>query len=77
MNHYGYPSGIYSAPEKVEGGSCEDSVDLLHSGEEVIYNEFTRLLSDRHAYEAMAKASNPYGDGHACERIAEILCRGN
>lgn len=43
MNHYGYPSGIYSAPEKVEGGSCEDSVDLLHSGEEVIYNVYDSL----------------------------------
>ncbi len=36
--------------------------------------EFSRLLSDKDEYEAMSKASNPYGDGHACERIADILC---
>lgn len=60
-------------PEGIRAGTLK----LVGTSEEVIYNEFTRLLSDRHAYEAMAKASNPYGDGHACERIAEILCRGN
>ena len=32
------------------------------------------LLDDPAAYAAMAHASNPYGDGHACERIADILC---
>ena len=31
------------------------------------------LLENREAYDAMAKACNPYGDGHACERIADIL----
>ena len=41
--------------------------------EETIYREFTRLLDDREAWQQMAHAENPYGDGHACERIAEIL----
>jgi len=43
--------------------------------EETIYQEFKRLLTDREAYEAMARASNPYGDGFACRRIVEILSR--
>lgn len=41
--------------------------------ERTIYENFNRLLTDSAAYDAMAKASNPYGDGHACERIADIL----
>jgi len=39
----------------------------------VIYHEFSRLLTDKAAYDSMATAANPYGDGHACERIADIL----
>ena len=46
---------------------------LVGTEEETIYNEFCRLLSDQDEYEAMSKASNPYGDGHACERIVDIL----
>lgn len=58
-------------PEGIRAGTLK----LVGTSEAVIYEEFTKLLSDHCAYEAMAKASNPYGDGHACERIAEILCR--
>ena len=32
-----------------------------------------KLLTDKDAYDKMAKASNPYGDGFACKRIADIL----
>ena len=39
-----------------------------------LYREFTRLLTDDEAYSAMAQAGNPYGDGHACRRIADVLC---
>lgn len=46
---------------------------LVGTKEETIYNEFSRLLSDKSEYDVMSKASNPYGDGHACERIADIL----
>ena len=46
---------------------------LVGTEEETIYNEFSRLLSDREEYDAMSKASNPYGDGHACKRIADTL----
>ena len=45
----------------------------MGTNEDTIYREFTRLLDDRDAYEQMAHAENPYGDGHACERIADIL----
>ena len=56
-------------PEGVEAGTLK----LVGTSEEVIYKEFTRLLNDRSAYEAMSKACNPYGDGKACKRIADIL----
>lgn len=56
-------------PEGIAAGTLK----LVGTEEETIYNEFSRLLSDKEEYEAMSKASNPYGDGHACERIADIL----
>ena len=56
-------------PEGIKAGTLK----LVGTSEEVIYREFTKLLNDQSAYDAMSKASNPYGDGHACERIADIL----
>ncbi|MBR6443347.1 MAG: UDP-N-acetylglucosamine 2-epimerase (non-hydrolyzing) [Clostridia bacterium] len=56
-------------PEGIEAGTLK----LVGTNEETIYREFTRLLDDRQAYEQMAHAENPYGDGHACERIADVL----
>lgn len=56
-------------PEGIRAGTLK----LVGTDEEVIYREFKRLLTDKEAFEAMSHASNPYGDGHACERIAEIL----
>ncbi len=56
-------------PEGIAAGTLK----LVGTNEETIYNEFNRLLTDREAYKAMSNASNPYGDGHACERIADIL----
>ena len=56
-------------PEGIAAGTLK----LVGTEEETIYREFSRLLSDKDEYEAMSKASNPYGDGHACERIADIL----
>ena len=50
---------------------------LVGTEEENIYREFRELLTDREAYEAMSHASNPYGDGHACKRIADILEKGS
>ena len=39
----------------------------------MIYSYFKELLENKQAYNSMAHACNPYGDGHACERIADIL----
>ncbi|MBQ8536807.1 MAG: UDP-N-acetylglucosamine 2-epimerase (non-hydrolyzing) [Clostridia bacterium] len=58
-------------PEGIAAGTLK----LVGTNEETIYTEFKRLLNDKSAYEAMSKASNPYGDGHACERIADALER--
>lgn len=56
-------------PEGIAAGTLK----LVGTEENNIYKEFSRLLSDQSAYDAMSHASNPYGDGHACERIADIL----
>ena len=56
-------------PEGVDAGTLK----LVGTDEEVIYRTFRQLLEDRDEYDRMAHACNPYGDGHACERIADIL----
>ena len=56
-------------PEGVDAGTLK----LVGTNEETIYQAFTRLLEDPGAYAAMSSASNPYGDGFACRRIADIL----
>lgn len=56
-------------PEGIEAGTLK----LVGTEEDTIYKEFSNLLSSREEYKKMSKASNPYGDGHACERIANIL----
>lgn len=56
-------------PEGVKAGTLR----LVGTDEEVIYNNFKELLENQESYNAMARACNPYGDGHACERIADIL----
>lgn len=56
-------------PEGIKAGTLK----LVGTEEETIYNEFTKLLTDKEEYEKMSKASNPYGDGFACKRIADIL----
>jgi len=56
-------------PEGIAAGTLK----LVGTEEETIYREFTRLLCDEAEYERMSQASNPYGDGLACKRIADIL----
>lgn len=56
-------------PEGMEAGTLK----LVGTDEETIYQWFTRLLDDPEEYEKMAHTANPYGDGHACKRIADIL----
>ena len=56
-------------PEGIEAGTLR----LVGTNEETIYKNFKELLEDKQAYEKMSHACNPYGDGHACKRIADIL----
>jgi UDP-N-acetylglucosamine 2-epimerase (non-hydrolysing) len=58
-------------PEAVEAGT----VKVVGVDEEAIYRETQMLLDDNDAYQKMARAVNPYGDGHASERIAGILLK--
>lgn len=56
-------------PEGIEAGTLK----LVGTEEEVIYMSFKELLEDKEVYNTMARANNPYGDGFACKRIADIL----
>jgi UDP-N-acetylglucosamine 2-epimerase (non-hydrolysing) len=58
-------------PEGVEAGTAK----LVGASKGSIISEVNRLLDDKHAYASMAQAHNPYGDGTAAKRIAEILAR--
>ena len=59
-------------PEGIEAGTLK----LVGTDEETISNNFKELLENPDAYNAMARANNPYGDGKACIRIADILEKG-
>lgn len=56
-------------PEGIDAGTLR----LVGTDEENIYNAFTELLENREVYDKMSRAVNPYGDGRACKRIADIL----
>ena len=56
-------------------GLAAGTLKLVGTDEEVIYRNFRLLLEDPQAYAAMSNASNPYGDGYASRRIADILER--
>ncbi len=58
-------------PEGIKAGTLK----LVGTDEQTIYDNFKELLENKQAYDAMAHASNPYGDGLACKRIADILCK--
>ncbi|MBR4961034.1 MAG: UDP-N-acetylglucosamine 2-epimerase (non-hydrolyzing) [Clostridia bacterium] len=59
-------------PEGIAAGTLK----LVGTDEQVIYDNFTLLLDNKDAYDRMSTASNPYGDGLACARIADILESG-
>ncbi len=56
-------------PEGIAAGTLK----LVGTGEERIYEETKRLLTDEEEYRRMSQASNPYGDGHASQRIADAI----
>jgi len=57
-------------PEGIEAGTLK----LVGTDEQTIYDAFKLLISDKGEYQKMSRASNPYGDGFASKRIADILC---
>ncbi len=73
--HFGIPVVVLRTeterPEAVEAGT----VQVAGVREEEIYAIVNRLLNDREAYQKMARAVNPYGDGHASERITEEIIK--
>jgi UDP-N-acetylglucosamine 2-epimerase (non-hydrolysing) len=56
-------------PEGIKAGTLK----LVGTNEEVIYSTFKMLLENEEEYLKMSQASNPYGDGYASKRIADIL----
>ena len=56
-------------PEGIKAGTLR----LVGTDEETIYKNFKELIENKEAYNKMAMACNPYGDGNACKRIADIL----
>lgn len=58
-------------PEGIDAGTLK----LVGTDEEVIYNEVKKLLSNDEEYDKMSKAANPYGDGHASERIVDAIIK--
>ena len=56
-------------PEGIAAGTLK----LVGTDENTIYQNFKELLENKESYDAMSHASNPYGDGFACRRIADIL----
>jgi UDP-N-acetylglucosamine 2-epimerase (non-hydrolysing) len=57
-------------PEGVQAGTLK----LVGTSEESVYTNFKMLLTNQAEYVKMSHASNPYGDGHASKRIADIIC---
>jgi UDP-N-acetylglucosamine 2-epimerase (non-hydrolysing) len=58
-------------PEGIKAGTLK----LVGTRKEIVYQEVKRLLEDQAAYQAMAQAANPYGDGQASKRIVTILAQ--
>ncbi len=56
-------------PEGVDAGTLK----LVGTDENTIYRVFKLLIEDKNAYDKMSHACNPYGDGYACKRIADVL----
>ncbi len=75
--HFGKPVLVLRTeterPEAVDAGT----VKVVGVEEDSIYYEAKNLIEDQDAYRVMARAVNPYGDGHASERIADALLRLN
>lgn len=75
--HYGVPVLVMRNTTERPEGVASGSLKLVGTSEAVIYDNFRQLLEDKDMYDSMSTACNPYGDGHASERIADILETGS
>lgn len=70
---YGVPVLVMRDTTERPEGVAAGTLRLVGTNEETIYSAFTELLNNPSVYKKMSQASNPYGDGNACKRIADIL----
>lgn len=70
---YGKPVLVMRDTTERPEGVYAGTLRLVGTNEEIIYSNFKELLENKNAYDKMARACNPYGDGHACARIADII----
>ncbi len=70
---YGVPVLVMRDTTERPEGISAGTLRLVGTDEKRIYDTFKLLLENQDEYNKMSKANNPYGDGHACERIADIL----
>ena len=73
---YGKPVLVMRDTTERPEGVAAGTLRLVGTEEETIYRSFKELLEDPAAYAKMAQAVNPFGDGHAGKRIADILETG-
>ena len=70
---YGVPVLVMRDTTERPEGVAAGTLRLVGTDEEIIYSTFKKLIEDPEEYARMSHACNPYGDGHACERIADVL----
>lgn len=70
---YGVPVLVMRDTTERPEGITAGTLKLVGTNEDKIYNAFKLLLEDPDEYNKMSSACNPYGDGHACQRIVNIL----
>lgn len=70
---YGRPVLVMRDTTERPEGISAGTLKLVGTNEESIYQSFRELLENSESYDKMAHACNPYGDGQACKRIADIL----
>ena len=71
--HLGKPVLVLRNTTERPEGIYAGTLKLVGTDEEVIYTETKKLLENKEEYNKMAKAVNPYGDGHASERIVDAI----
>ena len=71
--HFGIPVLVVREETEREEGIVAGTAKLVGTEEAAVYENIRLLLEDKDAYDAMAKALNPYGDGKAAERIVDII----